>query len=257
MLAVWSAAGDAAAFAELYRRWFRRIAAHLHRRGIDPAEVDDLAQEVFTTALELLHEGLFPEGEFRTWLFGHVVPRTLTGYFGTRWRRDKAVAGVTLAASIPGPEATAPPGLPDRYAAAVATLTLRQRQLVELRYIEGQSIAATMLITGLSESGVRAGTERAVRDLYTALTGTARPRRPAAASLDALLPTALEIARQILADGGRWSVDALETGFRARGIPLGSNRAGALARMVRQAMPQTGTGRENRLVRRMTNGGAR
>ncbi|WP_131764642.1 sigma-70 family RNA polymerase sigma factor [Candidatus Protofrankia californiensis] len=257
VLAVWSAAGDAAAFAELYRRYTRMIASHLYRRRVDPGDVDDLIQEVFTTALELLHGGSFPDGSFRYWLLGYVVVRVLNGYFGKRWRHEETVGKATLAASMPRPDSTPPPGLSATFVAALATLTPQCRQVIKLRYLEGQSVAATALVVGIEERRVADVTRIAVRDLHRALTGTDRPRRPKAAPLAELLPIALEVATETLAAGDRWGLRTLKAGFQARKIPLSTTRAQELTHAVRAVMPETGTGRPTGLVRRKAKGGAR
>lgn len=256
-LAVWAATGDPAAFGELYRRYHRMVAGHLRRRGIDPAEVDDLTQEVFTTALGQLHDGAFAEDSFRRWLFGIAVPRALTPYFGARWCQDQAMGGLTLTAHLPHPDVTPPPSLPARVVAALATLTPRSREVIELRYIEGQSIAATALVLGMSESTVQTRTGTAMRDLYKALTGTDRPRRPKTASLEELLPVALEIATEALAAGDRWSLRVLRAGLKARQIPIRGTRADELNRMVRKAMPEADVRQPAGLGRVRARGGAR
>ncbi|WP_163547805.1 RNA polymerase sigma factor [Candidatus Frankia nodulisporulans] len=248
-LAVWAALGDPAAFEELHRRWSRRIGAHLHRRAINPADLDDLVQEVFTTALELLHRGLLPTETFSAWLFGQAVARTLTGYFGKQWRHREAVGGATLTA-LTGGLGTAPAaGLAERIQVAMAELTPRRRQAIELRYLEGQSLAATALVLGIKVTSVEPLLGRARRDLHEALTGTERPKadvRP----FEELMPAALEIAAAALAAGRPFGRRVLVAALADRGIPLGEKRAAALARMVRTAMPQIGTGRPTGLAHR-------
>lgn len=256
-LAVWAAAGDPAAFGELYRRYHRLIGWHLRRRGVNPADVDDLVHEVFITALTLLQDGAFPEVSVKAWLSGYAGQRVLTAYFSKQWERRTALTGVKLAAALPQPGATPPPGLSVRLVAALDTLRPRDRQIIELRLIEGQSAAATALITGFTERSVVTYTHRAVKALYKALTGTDRPRRPRTLTLEERFPIALEIAAETLAAGDRWGFRTIKAGFKARGLPLDNAPACELVRMVREAMPQTGSGRQNGVARRQADGGAR
>ncbi|WP_163549275.1 sigma-70 family RNA polymerase sigma factor [Candidatus Frankia nodulisporulans] len=180
-LAVWAAAGDAVAFAELYQRYQQMTGAHLRRRGVDPADVDDLVQEVFASALELLHDGVFSGALFRHWLFAHVLTRIVNRHFQNGWQHDEPLTWVTFTAALPDPDAAPPPTLSVRLATALATLSPWHRQIIELRYVEGQSIATTALITGLAEYTVTALTGQAKRDLHQALTGLAQHRTGGAA----------------------------------------------------------------------------
>jgi DNA-directed RNA polymerase specialized sigma24 family protein len=50
-------AGDDAAFEELYRRYYRRIAAFVRRLASDPARAEDVTQEAFLSALRRLRAG--------------------------------------------------------------------------------------------------------------------------------------------------------------------------------------------------------
>ncbi|THJ75862.1 sigma-70 family RNA polymerase sigma factor [Candidatus Frankia alpina] len=246
MLVVWAALGDPGAFEELYRRWSRRIGAYLYRRAINPADLDDLLQEVFTTALELLYRGLLPTETFSAWLFGQAAAaRTLTGYFGEQWRHREAVGGVTLAVLAGGLGTASAAGLAKRIWVALAELTPRRRQAIELRYLEGQSLAATALVLGIKVTSVEPLLGRALRDVHGVLTGTERPKRPKAdvRPFEELMPAALEIAAAALVAGRPFSRRVLVAALADRGISLGDRRAAALARMVRTVMPQIGTGR--------------
>jgi len=237
VLGVWAAAGDQAAAAELYRRYRPMVAGHLYGRSIAPDDVDDLVQEVFVSCLELLRSGGFQDGPFRRWLFGHVVAKTLTGYFSRRWSGDQAAAGARAALLLPPPSITETRPLSAPLAAALTTLPARGRQLVELRYLEGQSGAATALVTGLTENTVHVVTSRAVAILRKTLLGSAKATRPALLSFDEHLRVAFDVADDVQATGGSWSKPTLIAAFKARGVPVGNARAGALVHAVRAARP--------------------
>ncbi|MDT3438335.1 sigma-70 family RNA polymerase sigma factor [Pseudofrankia sp. BMG5.37] len=248
VLAVWSALRDPDAYGELYRRYGHNVAAHLRRRvwDRDLDEVDDLTQEVFTSALELLQAGMFPQGAFRNWLYGHVVAVVLTRYIVSRWADGRALAGMTAALLLPAPHAADGPVLSERLRAALDSLSPRRRQVLELRCIEGQSAAATAHIIGMREGSVGPLLSKAARDMYKMLAGADKPRRPPWKSMEELLPVALEVAATALAAGTPWNYSVLTHGFKARGIPLGAGRRTELDRQVRAAMPQLGPARRGR-----------
>ena len=75
-LAQKSAAGDTAAFEEIYRRHFRRVYALTLRMMGNPVEAEDMSQEVF---LQLFNKiGMFRgESAFTTWLHRMTVNQVL------------------------------------------------------------------------------------------------------------------------------------------------------------------------------------
>src|SRR5215471_17300128 len=78
-------AGDQAAFASLYDRYFNRVYDFLARMLRDRAAAEDVTQETFIHALTALPSLKKPEG-FRSWLFMSARNRALD-----RMDRDKRV----------------------------------------------------------------------------------------------------------------------------------------------------------------------
>ncbi len=116
-----AARGGREAFAELVRRHERRVYGVVHRMAGEPADADDLAQEVFLTAWKAI--GSFRGGSsFYTWLYRIAVNASLT-YLKKRGR-ERHRAAFDENAIAAGPVGGAPPGDP---AGSSETVELRSR----------------------------------------------------------------------------------------------------------------------------------
>lgn len=144
------AAGEAAAFDELYRRYLHRLAAYgAHLLG-DASSGDDVAQSTLLKAYGALRDGRVPE-RMRPWLY-RIAHNTAID-LATR-RRELPVAA-----------------LPDRIApnaessgaltAALAALPDRQRRVYVLRELHGLRIDETAAELGL-------GTQQVEQALFAA-----------------------------------------------------------------------------------------
>jgi RNA polymerase sigma-70 factor, ECF subfamily len=86
-----SAAGDTAAFAELYRRHFRRVYALCLRMTGDPVQAEDLTQDVFIQLFNKI--GSFRgESAFTTWLHRMTVNQVLM-HFRKRSTKSELTSG--------------------------------------------------------------------------------------------------------------------------------------------------------------------
>jgi RNA polymerase sigma-70 factor (ECF subfamily) len=91
VLAQKSAAGDTAAFEELYRRHFRRVYALCLRMLGDPTQAEDLTQDVFIQLFNKI--GMFRgESAFTTWLHRMTVNQVLM-YFRKRSTKSELTSG--------------------------------------------------------------------------------------------------------------------------------------------------------------------
>lgn len=91
VLAQKSAAGDTAAFEELYRRHFRRVYALCLRMTTDPTLAEDLTQDVFIQLFNKI--GSFRgESAFTTWLHRMTVNQVLM-YFRKRSTKSELTSG--------------------------------------------------------------------------------------------------------------------------------------------------------------------
>ena len=78
-------------FASVYERYFDFVWASVRRLGVDPADVDDVVQEVFVVIHARLHTVEQPDS-LRSWVYG-VVRRTVSGF-----RRSQRSDGTSDAA---------------------------------------------------------------------------------------------------------------------------------------------------------------
>jgi len=146
-------AGDAAAFAELYRSNHRRIYALILRLTADAGRAEELTQDAFVSAWRRLAD-FRGDARFSTWLHRIAVNTTLSDQRRHRpwlvWLRDSPDVLPDVADE---PRCA---GLARDLDAAIARLPERARQVFVLVDVEGHSHeeAARLL-------GIRAGTSKA------------------------------------------------------------------------------------------------
>ena len=146
-----SRAGDADAFAELYRRYLTPIYRFVFRRvGGDAAIAEDLTSQLFFDVLSNL-DRYKERGRFPAWLFT-ITRRRLADYY------RKAVPEALEDLPDPGP------GMPDRLEQQENILRLGQllekldkekRELLQLRFSDELSFADMAAILGRSEAAVK------------------------------------------------------------------------------------------------------
>jgi RNA polymerase sigma-70 factor (ECF subfamily) len=131
-------------FQALYREQFQYVFRTLRRLGVRHADIDDLAQEVFTVVFR--HLGDYdPTRPVQPWLFG-IAFRVAGTYHRSRSRRIVEVSADSFEFSddaAPGPEAS----LGDRQARqlvleALEALDLEQRAVLVMHDIDGQPVPA-------------------------------------------------------------------------------------------------------------------
>jgi RNA polymerase sigma factor (sigma-70 family) len=83
-------AGDDPAFEELYRRYQPRIAAYVRRKVGDPARAEDIAQDVFFSALRRLR-ATDAEIDFKPWVFQIATNASID-----HWRRTSRAEEISV-----------------------------------------------------------------------------------------------------------------------------------------------------------------
>ena len=145
-----AAQADPARFVDLYDRYFHRVWAYTIHLTADRAEAEDVVSEVFRKALEAL-----PGYEWRSVPFVAWLLRIAANSLGHRWAKSARQSAAEL------PDLVAPDADLERRAMVfqlVGRLPDSQRELIELRYVEGLSLA---------EAGHRLGkTEGAAKQLH-------------------------------------------------------------------------------------------
>jgi RNA polymerase sigma-70 factor (ECF subfamily) len=163
--------GDTEAFDALYRRHFRRIFNFAMRKLGDPAEAEDVTQEVFAAVFGCLDrfEG---RSDLVVWIYG--ISRNI---LNNRLRRRGGVRLVSLD-EVP-PEASPVDEGPlscaearetlSRVQAAIEELPRDQRRILELRHAERLAIRRIAEIMQRSEDAVKSSLYRARRTLASKL----------------------------------------------------------------------------------------
>lgn len=159
-MALWrrTVAGDAEAFAELYRRHSKWIYNYLFRRVGDWPEAEDLVASVFLHAYRRRHEVTIDDDKVVAWLFG-IATNLANNRRRSLWRARSVVARLARAA----------PASPENDAAARAEA--RERVRLVLRRMRSlpraqQDVVALCIWSGLSYEdaayalGVPVGTVR-------------------------------------------------------------------------------------------------
>ena len=173
--------GDAAAFATLYEQYAPAIARYLRRRLGGPDEaVEDLTAEVFVKVYQKL--GRYEERglPFSAWL--HRIARNQMVDHVRALSRHVAHP-LDAAGEVPERATGRAFGrVLDRQVLepALARLTDEQRRVVELRFLEGRSVAETAALLGRTEEAVKKLQARGLANLRRLLE-PAVPAQPAAA----------------------------------------------------------------------------
>jgi RNA polymerase sigma-70 factor, ECF subfamily len=155
--------GDRRAFGQLYDRYGRVVHAILLSR-LPPAEVDDVVQEVFLTALDKLGR-LRDPGAFGPWLAAIARNRATD-------RHRRRPHHLELAEDA----AAEAPASPEAYAvmAALRTLPETYRETLVLRLVEGMTGPEIAARTGLTHASVRVKLHRGMKLLRERLGGDRR-----------------------------------------------------------------------------------
>ena len=162
------ARGDAAVFAELYRRHADRIYRyHLARTG-DSDDAEDLTSQTFLAALENIAT-FRGTTTFVGWLFGIASHKV-----GDHYRRRRPNVPLESAGELHDPQA-----LPEdivwqrhrlaRISDALRALAPDRAEALILRVFSGMSAAEAGAVMGKSDAAVRMLVHRGLRDLHARL----------------------------------------------------------------------------------------
>lgn len=163
--------GRVETFGVLYDRHFETIHRYLLRRVAGRVQdAEDLAQQVFTQALERL-EGYRAEAPFRAWLFG-IARHAFLDWTARHVAVDLADETVT-ADGPPIDEAVAHrqdrASLVSRLAECMARLPAEKRRLIELIAIEGRNQKDVARILGISHDACRARYTRVRQEIIESI----------------------------------------------------------------------------------------
>ncbi len=160
-------AGDADAFAALYRAHAGRIYAVCLRLEGDPGAAEERTQDVFVRAWDRLPT-FRHESAFGTWLHRLAV-NVVLAHRRTEWRRDLRVTTVEEPEAHESPRGSPDPGVKLDLDAAMVTLPPGARAVFVLHDIEGYGHSEIAAMTGIAEGTAKAQLFRARRLLRKAL----------------------------------------------------------------------------------------
>ena len=166
------AAGDMAAFEQLYSRHRTRLYRFLLRQLRDPALADEFFQEVWQRVISARADWK-PDAAFTTWLY-RIAHNRLTDHWRALKHRPPAPAdGDERAARVPDPD-TPERNLSDfeqrrRLQLAMAELPEDQREVLELRLQQELSLEEIGQITGVGRETVKSRLRYAMDKLRTRL----------------------------------------------------------------------------------------
>jgi RNA polymerase sigma-70 factor (ECF subfamily) len=158
--------GDRTAFASLYEQHSPLVYRFLRRR-LDGADeiVEDLTEDVFVKVYEKLDRYVERGLPFTAWLY-RIAHNHLVDYLRSR-PRTSASSLETVGDVAERSSGAAFSRVIDRQSLepALARLTPEQRQAVELRFMEGMSVAETAATMGRSDEAVKKLQARALASL--------------------------------------------------------------------------------------------
>ncbi len=139
--------GDAAAFAQIFDRYYSMLHAFAYRLCSSPADAEDVAQETFIKASRSLQT--FRGGDLRSWLFriaantGRDLQRERLRR--TRWQEEAAKRSVEAGDGSKTTTATEE---------ALAALPVEQREAIVLVYLEDMNHAEAARVAGCAETTI-------------------------------------------------------------------------------------------------------
>ena len=155
--------GNLAAFGQVYEAYYLRVYRYAAARVGQGAEAEDIAQEVFLKALHSLHRFKFTGPPFAAWLF-----RIAHNLIIDRARHIKSASAATSgppssldkALAVAGDQNVEEQALlaldMEALREALGKVTKLQRQVVELRFIAGLSLAETAGVMSRKENAIKA-----------------------------------------------------------------------------------------------------
>ncbi|MEX0800558.1 MAG: sigma-70 family RNA polymerase sigma factor [Dehalococcoidia bacterium] len=159
-------AGDEAALAELYNRYFPRVYRYILARMGNTYDAEDLTEEVFLRVLDAIERFQWREAPFSAWLF-RIAHNAVISH-----RRKEGARGrsTPLSEALPvgsqGPEEMVENRLAlKEIMKAAETLPEAQRKVISLRFAAGLSVAETARAMDKGEGNVKVIQHKAITKL--------------------------------------------------------------------------------------------
>jgi RNA polymerase sigma-70 factor (ECF subfamily) len=149
-------------FATLYRRYGGRVYGYLKRKLSDQTVAEDIFQEVFLKMTKS-RRSFKLDGHFAPWLFS-IVRHCMTDAFRRGARQKSILESVALASTSDLSESKNERDIHD-VESILESLTVKDRTVLSLRYVEDLSFANVASRMGLSAANVRQIASRAIHKL--------------------------------------------------------------------------------------------
>jgi RNA polymerase sigma-70 factor (ECF subfamily) len=160
-------AGDMAAFGELFERYYDIVYRYVLFRMGDRTVAEDVTQETFVRALRRISSVSYQGRDIGAWfvtiarnlIFDHVK--------SSRYRLEQSTGEIIeLSPSTHGPEQQVLEGATnDELLRCVRKLNADQQECIQLRFLQGLSVAETAQAMDRNEGAVKALQHRAIRRL--------------------------------------------------------------------------------------------
>jgi RNA polymerase sigma-70 factor, ECF subfamily len=163
--------GDQNALADLYDWYMPRIYRYAVARLGNPAEAEDLTEEVFLKMLGAIGDFRWKEVPFSSWLF-RIAHNQIATHFRRTAQRGGPAAEISeeMVDWRAGPAAAVEERITmEEVRRAAAELPEAQREVIALRFAVGLSIAETAKALGKRENNVKALQHKAVAKLQKVL----------------------------------------------------------------------------------------
>lgn len=161
--------GNQEAFAQLYEEYFGKIYRYVALRIGSQAEAEDMAQQVFLSAIKSLSSFKWRDIPFSAWLF-RIARNQAVDYLRRSSRRPTTSLEKPLAGSGDDPQQTAEHKLDiEQLILATKKLTHAQQEVISLRFTSELPIAQVAKIMGKSQGAVKALQHSAIVALRKAL----------------------------------------------------------------------------------------
>jgi len=159
--------GDDRAFRELHRRLAPYLLAVARRRSVPSDQAEDLVQQAFLNA-HLSRDGFDLGGDFRAWITRILVNLTIDRARSSHRRRFVDLDATELVAPPP-PDATERARHVDITRRALEALRPRQREVVEMHWLDERSFPEVAAELGERLTTVKVRAHRAYRELRSAI----------------------------------------------------------------------------------------
>jgi len=152
--------------ATLYERHYPWVYRFLLAHMKDPADAEDVAQDVFLRMLDKLTTFHVDKGNFVAWLF-RITQNIMTDFFRSRSRTLQIIEAETerLNQTTDVETALEQEALYTQISEHVKQLAPAQQQVIVLRFIAGLSVKETAMICGKAEGTVKALQSQALQKL--------------------------------------------------------------------------------------------